>query len=55
MRNFEEYLNPLAYMQINTPTAEQGSGGGGGGVEPPPGGFEMLQYFEAILPLVESL
>ena len=27
----------------------------GGGVEPLPGGCDMLQHFETILPLVESL
>ena len=30
-------------------------GGGEGLVEPLPGVFDMLQYFETILPLVESL
>ena len=29
--------------------------GGGGWMEPLPGVCDMLQYFEAILPLVESL
>ena len=29
--------------------------GGGGWMEPLPGVFDMLQYFETILPLVESL
>ena len=42
-------------MQIHTPSVEQGSGGGGGWMEPLPGVFDMLQYYEAILPLVESL
>ena len=43
-------------MQIHTPTVEQGSEGGGGGwMEPLPGVFVMLQYFEALLLLVESL
>ena len=30
-------------------------GGGGGWMEPLPGVFDMLQYFETILPLVENL
>ena len=30
-------------------------GGGGGWMEPLPVVFDMLQYFETILPLVESL
>ena len=30
-------------------------GMGGGWMEPLPGVFDMLQYFETILPLVESL
>ena len=47
-------------MQIHTPTVEQGSGGGGWGwavlwMEALPRVFDMLQYYEAILPLVESL
>ena len=49
-------------MQIHSPTVEQGSGGGRGGwgwavlwMEALPGVFDMLQYYEAILPLVESL
>ena len=29
--------------------------GGGGWMEPLPGVFDMLQYFETILPLVENL
>ena len=33
----------------------QNKGGGGGWMEPLPGVFDMLQYFETILPLVESL
>ena len=31
------------------------SGGGGGRMEPLPGVFDVLQYFETLLPLVESL
>ena len=42
------------YTQIHTPTVVQ-EGGGEGLVEPLPGVFDMLQYFETILPLVESL
>ena len=50
------YLNPRTYPQIHTPTVIQiGGGGGGGGVEPLPRGFDMLQYFETILPSIESL
>ena len=41
-------------MQIHTPTMVQ-RGGGGGLMEPLPRGFDMLQYFEVILPSVESL
>ena len=37
-------------MQIFTPTVVQG-----GWMEPLPGVFDMLQYFETILPSVESL
>ena len=43
-------MNPRTYTQIHTPTVVQG-----GGVEPLPRVFDMLQYFEMILPLVESL
>ena len=32
-------------MQIHTPTVVQG-----GWMDPPPRGFDMLQYFETILP-----
>ena len=37
-------------MQINTPTVEQG-----GWMDPPPRVFDMLQYFETILPSEQSL
>ena len=30
-------------------------GGGGGRMKPLPGVFDVLQYFETLLPLVESL
>ena len=33
----------------------EGGTGGGGWMEPLPGVFDMLQYFETILSLVESL
>ena len=39
-------------MQIHTPTVVQK---GGVGAPPPPWVFDMLQYFEMILPSVESL
>ena len=40
-------------MQIHTPTMVQGSGSGGEGwMEPLPGVFDMLQYFETIMPLL---
>ena len=51
-------LNPLTYTQIHTPTVVQGRGGGGGWggwMQPLPGVFDMFQYFETILPLLESL
>ena len=35
------------YTQVHTPTVVQRRGGGGGV-------FDMLQYFETILPLVEG-
>ena len=38
-------------QQIHTPTVVQG----GQEMEPLPGAFDMLQYFQTILPLVESL
>ena len=43
-------LNPRTYKQIHTPTVVQG--GGGGWMEPFPRVFDILQYFETILPLV---
>ena len=42
------------YTQIHTPSVVQGSGGGEW-MEPLPGVFDVLQYFETILPLVENL
>ena len=47
-------FNPRTYKQIHTLTVVQGRWGGGW-MEPLPGVFDMLQYFEKILPLVESL
>ena len=41
-------------MQIHTPTVVQG-GVGGRLIDPLPGIFDMLQGFETILPLEESL
>ena len=46
------YFNPRTYKQINTPPWYKG---GGGWMDPLPGVFDMFQYFETILPLVESL
>ena len=45
------------YKQIHTPTVVQEGEevGGGGGNGTPPRIFDMLQSFETILPLVESL
>ena len=42
-------FNPRTHTQTDTPTVVQG------GMEPLPGVFDMLYYFEMILPLVESL
>ena len=47
-------INPRTYKQIHTPTVVQ-RGGQGGWMESLPGVFDMLQYFETILPLAESL
>ena len=52
MATFEYVFSRL--KQIHTPTVVQW-GGWGEGMEPLPGVFDMLQYFETILPLVESL
>ena len=49
----KDQLNPWMYTQIHTPTVVQE--GGEWWMEPLPGVFDMLQYFETILPLVESL
>ena len=43
------------YTQIHTPSVVQGGWGGGEWMEPLSGVFDMLQYFETILPLVENL
>ena len=49
-------LNSRTYTQIHTLTVVQGGRGGGGWLmEPLPRVFNMLQSFETILPLVESL
>ena len=40
---------------IPPPWYRGGGEGGRGWMEPLPGVFDMLQYFETILPLVESL
>ena len=47
-------INHRMYTQIHTPNMVQGVGGGGleGTL---PGVFDVLQYFETILPSVESL
>ena len=42
-------------MQIHIPTVVQERGGEGSGGGWNPGVFNMLQYLETILPLVESL
>ena len=42
-------------IPYHTSTVVQGREGGGGGDEPLPGVFDIFQYFEAILRLVESL
>ena len=47
-------FNPQTYTQIHIPTMVQW-GEGGWWMEPLPEVFDMLQYFETILPLVESL
>ena len=45
-------INPRTYTQIH----HRGTMvGGRGGMEPILGVFDMLQYFETILPLVENL
>ena len=47
---FHCFFNPWTYTQIHTPTVVQGRGW----IEPLPGVFDMLKYFETILPLVEG-
>ena len=47
-----KYLNPCTNMQIHTPAGVQRRGGGW---NPLRSFFDMLQYFETILTLVESL
>ena len=48
------HFNPRTYTQIHTPPVVHG-GWGGGWMVPLSRVFDMLQYFETILPLVESL
>ena len=52
-----KFFNPRTYTQIHTRTVVQegGRGRGGGWMEPLPGVFDLMQYFEKILPLVGSL
>ena len=45
-------INPRTYKQIHTPTMVQG---GVDGASPPPWVFDMLQFFDTILPWMESL
>ena len=47
------HVNPRTYKQIHTPIVLQGRGGRW--MEPLSVVFDMLQYFETILPLAESL
>ena len=51
---FHFFFNPRKHTHFHPPTVVQGAGGEGS-MEPLPGVFDMLQYFETILPLVESL
>ena len=48
------HFNLRTYTQIHTPTVVQG-GRGGSWMVPLSRVFDMLQYFETTLPLVESL
>ena len=48
---FKLLSDPWTYTQIHTPTMVRG--GGGGWMETLPIVFDMLQYFEMILPLVD--
>ena len=47
--------NYLAKNEAPEEEEAEGGGWGGGGMEPLPEVFGMLQYFETILPSVESL
>ena len=53
MKNTPSAFNPWTYTHSHPPTVVQGRGGGW--MEPLPGVFDMLQYFETILSLVDSL
>ena len=48
-------VNPRTYTQIHTPAVVQPGGEGEGMDRTPSGVFDLLQYFETSLPLVESL
>ena len=48
-------INPRTYTQIHTPTMVQEVRGGEKLEGTLPGVFDVLQYFETILPSVESL
>ena len=57
LKDFRLHLKaePLDVDTNSYPTVVQGGGGGGGWLKPHPGVFDILQDFEKVLPLVESL
>ena len=51
----KSWISYQGITQIHPLSVVQGAGGGGAWMEPVPRVFDMLQYFETILPYVESL
>ena len=49
------FIGNLTLGRTHKSYPHSGTMEGGGWMEPLPGVFDMLQYFETILPLVESL